>query len=124
MNRTEISVVVIETPVLERIGQSSYSYKQPDQNVYMHLRIFKEMYQERLRSFLQRQDGRTLPAKTRAVFAVLIGCDKVIGDLSNKACEWQLANQKVRRLLVFADFSQRYRTWLEALSLFNMAYLR
>ena len=59
--------------------------------------IFKESNQVGLGGFLKGQDGRTLESK--------IGLE-ILGDLTDKTLEWQLADEKVGGLLVTTDLTE------------------
>ena len=59
--------------------------------------IFKESNQVGLGGFLKGQDGRTLESK--------IGLE-ILGDLTDKTLEWQLADEKVGGLLVTTDLTK------------------
>jgi hypothetical protein len=59
--------------------------------------IFKKSNEVSLGGFLESQDSRSLESKIRL---------EVLGDLTNKTLEGQLANQQVGRLLVTTDLTK------------------
>lgn len=72
------------------------------QTINGHIKGSKEVgpHQVSLGRLLQGKDGRALEAK--------IGLE-VLGDLTDKTLEGKLADEKLRRLLVAADFAQGHR---------------
>ena len=59
--------------------------------------VFKQANKVSFGSLLQSQDGRALEAK--------VGLE-VLGDLTDKALEWQLADEKLGALLVTTDLAK------------------
>ena len=59
--------------------------------------ILKESDKVRLGSFLQSKNGRALEAE--------VGLE-ILGDLSHKTLEWQLANEEVGGLLVTTNLAE------------------
>ena len=60
--------------------------------------IFEKTNQVSLSSFLEGQDGRSLESEIRL---------EVLGNLTHKSLEGQLADEKVSRLLVTTDLTER-----------------
>ena len=63
-----------------------------------------------LGGFLESQDSGALEAE--------IGLE-VLGDLADKALEWQLADQKLSGLLVFTDLTKSHSTWAISVGLLD-----
>ena len=72
--------------------------------------VLEESNQVSLSSLLQSKDGRSLEAKIALV---------VLGDLTNKALEGQLADEELSGLLVSSDLSESYGTRAEAVGLLD-----
>ena len=72
--------------------------------------VLKKRREVRLRGLLHRHDGVRLEAQIRL---------EVLGDLTHKALEGQLLDQKVRALLVLFDLAQRHRAGPEAAGLLD-----
>ena len=64
--------------------------------------IFEETNQVCLAGFLQSSDSRALEAK--------IGLE-VLGDFTDETLKWELADQKLSRLLVTTDLAESDSTW-------------
>ena len=67
------------------------------------VRVFKHSNKVCFGSLLKGKDGSALETKFSCILAHHF---RILSDLTNQALERSLANQKVRRLLVFPNLSQ------------------
>ena len=72
--------------------------------------VLEETDQVSLAGLLQSHDGRRLEAKVSL---------EVLGNLTNKTLEWQLADEKLSGLLVAADFTESHCSWTVTVGLLD-----
>ena len=83
---------------LDVLGHDGYSFGVDGAQIG----VLEEANQVSLRRFLQSHNSRRLESQ--------VGLE-VLGDLTDKTLEWQLANKKLGRLLVSSNFSESDRSW-------------
>lgn len=72
--------------------------------------VFKQPNKVCFRSLLKGKDGSTLETQVRL---------EVLGNFTNQTLERGLANEKVRRLLVLADFTKSNSSWAVTVGLLD-----
>lgn len=72
--------------------------------------VFEERDKVGLDGLLESTDGRGLEAQIRL---------EVLGDLTNKTLEWQLADEELSRLLVATNLTEGDGSWLVAVRLLD-----
>jgi histone H3 len=74
--------------------------------------IFEERDEVGLDGLLEGADGRALEAEVAL---------EVLGDLTDETLEWELADEKLGRLLVATDLTESDGTWLVPVGLLDTA---
>lgn len=72
--------------------------------------VLKERDEVSLNGLLESTDGRGLEAEIRL---------EVLGDLTNKTLEWQLADEELSRLLVATNLTESDGSWLVTVRLLD-----